>query len=90
MWIGFPSDPDLWLEDLAPAQAEVAALAQLGWGQGFEISDAGGCGGLPFERNVEALRDQKMGDLFQQRAYAPRLVLANDRSVTKANGHASH
>jgi agmatine deiminase len=27
MWIGFPSDPDLWLEDLAPAQAEVAALA---------------------------------------------------------------
>jgi len=27
MWIGFPSDAELWLEDLAPAQAEVAALA---------------------------------------------------------------
>ncbi len=27
MWIGFPSDPKLWLDDLAPAQAEVAAFA---------------------------------------------------------------
>lgn len=28
LWIGFPSDPDLWLEDLAPAQVEVAAFAR--------------------------------------------------------------
>ena len=27
VWIGFPSDPKLWLEDLVPAQAEVAAFA---------------------------------------------------------------
>ena len=27
MWIGFPSDPGLWEDDLAPAQAEVAAFA---------------------------------------------------------------
>ncbi|WP_221792207.1 agmatine deiminase family protein [Aquisediminimonas sediminicola] len=28
VWIGFPSAADLWLEDLAPAQAEVAAFAR--------------------------------------------------------------
>lgn len=27
LWIGFPSDPGLWQDDLAPAQAEVAAFA---------------------------------------------------------------
>jgi agmatine deiminase len=27
LWIGFPSHPKLWVEDLAPAQAEVAAFA---------------------------------------------------------------
>ncbi|MCM8557097.1 agmatine deiminase family protein [Sphingomicrobium sediminis] len=39
MWIGFPSHPDLWEDDLAPAQAEVAAMAKALWaeGEGEEI-----------------------------------------------------
>jgi agmatine deiminase len=28
VWIGFPSDPELWLEDLEPAQEQVAAFAR--------------------------------------------------------------
>ena len=27
VWIGFPSDPELWLGDLKPAEHEVAAFA---------------------------------------------------------------
>jgi agmatine deiminase len=36
MWLGFPSAADLWLEDFAPAQAEVAALARALAGPGRE------------------------------------------------------
>jgi agmatine deiminase len=36
MWLGFPSDGSLWEDDLAPAQAEVAALARALAGPGGE------------------------------------------------------
>jgi len=34
VWIGFPSAADLWLDDLAPAQEEVADFARAVWSDG--------------------------------------------------------
>ncbi len=53
MWVGFPSDASLWEDDLAPAQAEVAALALALAGPGAEAVRLMACGEAAAE---EALR----------------------------------
>ena len=53
MWLGFPSHAELWEGDLAPAQAEVAALARALAGPGAERVKLMTCG----EAATEVARD---------------------------------
>ncbi|HYD45097.1 MAG TPA: agmatine deiminase family protein [Phenylobacterium sp.] len=71
MWLGFPSHADLWEEDLAPAQGEVAALARALTGPGGErvrlLATAEGLGAardlLGGAPNVEIV-EGRFGDIW--------------------------
>ena len=72
MWVGFPSHPELWEDDLAPAQAEAAALARALAGPGAERVRLMVCGDAAEEaarallsdvRGVELVRGQ-FGDIW--------------------------
>jgi agmatine deiminase len=70
MWIGFPSDPELWVEDLSPAQAEVAALATAlhAGGKGEEIVLVAADGEAAAEARRLApfatILEEKFGDIW--------------------------
>lgn len=70
MWIGFPSDPELWLEDLSPAQAEVAALARAlhADGKGEEIilvaSDPAAAAEARAQAPFATVLEEKFGDIW--------------------------
>jgi agmatine deiminase len=57
MWVGFPSHPDLWQDDLIPARAEVAALARALAGVGGEQVNLMVCGDASADAAADLLGD---------------------------------
>jgi len=70
VWIGFPSHGDLWVEDLSPAQAEVAAFARALWadGKGEEVrlvaADAASAEAARAAAPFAAVAIQPFGDIW--------------------------
>jgi agmatine deiminase len=67
LWLGFPSHEDLWAEDLAPAQAEAAALARALAGPGGETVRLMVCGAAAEAAARALLADVAGVDLVQGR-----------------------
>ena len=70
VWIGFPSHGELWVDDLSPAQAEVAAFARAVWaeGKGEEVrlvaADAAGAAAARGAAPFAALVVEPFGDIW--------------------------
>jgi agmatine deiminase len=70
VWIGFPSHGDLWVDDLSPAQAEVAEFAAAVWaeGRGEEVrlvtADAGSAEAARAAAPFAAVVIQSFGDIW--------------------------
>jgi agmatine deiminase len=91
MWLGFPSHGDLWQEDLAPAQAEVAALARALAGPGAERvrllvcgdeAEAAARGLLDGAAGIEVVRGL-FGDIWL-RDTGPVFLKSDERTVASA------
>ena len=91
MWVGFPSHEELWMDDLAPAQAEVAALALALAGPGAErvrllvrgdAAEAAARALLGERSGVEIVRAQ-FGDVWL-RDTGPIFVKRGDETVATA------
>jgi hypothetical protein len=66
---------------------QVTALAHFCGAQRVKVGNAHGVRGFALERDLQALADQEMGDLFQHRAKPQRLVLANDHRMSEPCTH---
>ena len=70
VWIGFPSHGELWVDDLSPAQAEVAAFARAVWagGKGEAVrlvaADAGSAAVAREAAPFAAVEVQPFGDIW--------------------------
>ncbi|WP_174301312.1 agmatine deiminase family protein [Caulobacter sp. S45] len=91
MWVGFPSHEDLWVDDLAAAQAEVAALALALAGPGAErvrllvrgdAAVGAACALLGERSGVEIVRAQ-FGDVWL-RDTGPIFVKRGEETVAGA------
>lgn len=93
MWVGFPSHAELWEDDLAPAQAEVAALARALAGPGGERVRLLACGEAAMAaaealtRGADAIevRGARFGDVWL-RDTGPIFVDADRAVAFRFNG----